>query len=174
MEHTIFKSYGAMTLQEMEEMEKSAREQLQEFGKEEPTDNEVMDEVYYQEELWYGDEQLNLDKELEGRIVAIADVGTWRGRRSGYKLCGSRLNEILGFCHCDYISVYTDKYNVKADMYHHDGTHHVEYRELREDTNYEVLLDALYNQEPISREMIRKYTKSLRPYVKDIYGFWLV
>ena len=171
MEHTIFKSFGAMTLQEMEEMEKSAREQLQELGIEEPTNNEIMDEVYHQEELWYGDEQLNLDREVEGRIIAIADIGTWRGRRSGYKLCGSRLNEVLALYKCDSISVSCNNYTIYADLYHHDGVNHVEYRELREDTNYEVLLDALYSQKPVSREMIRKYTKSLRPYIKEVYGF---
>ena len=172
MEHTIFKSYGAMNLDEMNSMEESAREYLKEVQEdEEPTDSDVMDEVYAQEEMWYEDEKLNLSKKLNGNIVAIASVGTWRGRFSGYKVLGNNLNEVLDFCHCDYINVYADQYNIKADMYHHDGTHHVEYRELRKNTNYEVLLDALYNQKDVSREMIRRYTKSLRPYVKQVYGF---
>ena len=171
MEHTIFKSYGAMNLKEMQDMEEGARENLQYNGIEEPSESDIMDEVYSNEEMWYDDEKLNLSKKLNGNIVAIASVGTWRGRSSGYKLLGNNLNEVLDFCKCDYINVYCDQYNVKADMYHHDGTHHVEYRELREDTNYEVLLDALYNQKDVSREMIRKYTRSLRPYVKAVYGF---
>ena len=171
-EHTIFKSYGAMNLTEMKDMEEGAREYLKEVQEdEEPSDSDIMDEVYTQEEMWYEDEKLNLNKTLNGRIIAIASVGTWRGRFSGYKLMGDNLNEVLSFENCDFINVYADQYNIKADMYHHDGTHHVEYRELREDTNYEVLLDALHNQEPVSREMIRKYTKSLRPYVKAVYGF---
>lgn len=171
MEHTIFKSYGAMNLQEMKDMEEGARENLQYNGIEEPSDSDIMDEVYFNEETWYDAEQYNLNKTLNGRIIAIASVGTWRGRFSGYKLMGSNLNEVLNFNKCDYINVFCDQYNVKADLYHHDGTNHVEYRELREGTNYEVLLDALYNQEPVSREMIRKYTRSLRPYVKQVYGF---
>lgn len=171
MEHTIFKSYGAMSLAEMNEEEKSARECLVENGIEEPSEDDIMHEVYDHEEMWYNDEKdYNLNKTLNGRVIAIADIGLWHGRRTGYKLLGHNLNEVLDFCSCDYINVYYDQYNVKADMYHHDGTHHVEYRELREDTNYDVLLDALYNQEPVSREMIRKYTKSLRPYFKEIYG----
>ena len=171
MDRTIFKSYGAMTLEEMNLTEKDAREILKENGIEEPSDSEVMDEVYDNEEFWYDAEKCNLNKVLDGKIVAIADLGLWNGRRSAYKLLGHNLNEVLDFCGCDQISVYCDPYNVRADLYHHDGTNHVEYRELREDTNYEVLLDALYNQEEVSREMIRKYTKSLRPYIKQVYGF---
>ena len=170
-EHTIFKSYGAMTLAEMQEEESCARQNLIENGVEEPTDTEVMDEVYFNEEMWYEDEHYNLNKELNGRIVAIVSVGRWNGRCSGYKVLGSNLKEVLYSGKCDYINVYADQYNVKADLYHHDGTHHVEYRELREDTNYDLLLDKLYMNEPVSREMIRKYTKSLRPYVKQVYGF---
>lgn len=170
MERTIFKSYGAMNLEEMNEEEKGAREILKENGVEEPSDSEVMDEIYSNEEFWYDAEKCNLNKTLDGKIIAIADLGLWNGRRSAYKLLGDNLNEVLGFCGCDYISVYYDQYNIKADLYHHDGTNHIEYRELKENTNYEVLLDALYNQEPVSREMIRKYTKSLRPYIKKVYG----
>ena len=169
MERTIFKSYGAMNLKEMKDMEEGARENLQYNGIEEPSDSDIMDEVYFNEETWYDDEHYNLNKTLNGRILAIADLGLWNGRRSAYKLLGDNLNEVLGFCGCDYISVYYDQYNVKADLYHHDGTNHIEYRELKENTNYEVLLNALYIQEPVSREMIRKYTKSLRPYIKKVY-----
>ena len=168
-EHTIFKSYDMMSLKEAQAIEKDAKEFLRENGIDNPSDEDVMDEVYFQEDMWYDDTRLNLSKKLNGRIVAITDVGRWNGRCTGYKLLGDNLNEILSFFNCDYINVYTDTYNVKADIYHHDGTHHVEYRELKEDTNYDVLLDKLYNQEPVSREMIRRYTKSLKPYVKQVY-----
>ena len=166
MEHTIFKSAGLDFVQ----AEEWARENLRENGIDEPSDEEVNNEVYFLEEMNYDDTRLNLNKKLDGRVIAIADVGTWRGRFSGYKLMGRNLNEILTFHRCDYMYVYADQYNVRADMYHHDGTHHVEYRELRENTNYEVLLDKLYNQEEVTRKDIRKYTKSLRPYIKAIYG----
>lgn len=167
MEKTLFKSAGL----DLEQAEQWARENLKENGIDEPSDEEVNDEVYSLEEMNYDDARLNLNKRLNGRIVAIADVGTWRGRFSGYKLMGSNLNEVLDFGSCDYINVYADQYNVKADMYHHDGVHHVEYRELKENTNYDLLLDKLYDQEEVTREDIRKYTKSLRPYIKQVYGF---
>lgn len=171
MERTIFKSYGSMDLQEMESMEESARENLQYNGIEEPSNDDIMDEVYAQEEMWYEDEKLNLNKTLNGRVIAIASIGRWNGRCSGYKLFGNNLNEVLYFGNCDDINVYCDSYNIKSEMYHHDGTHLIEYRELKEDTNYNILLDKLYNQEEVTREDIRRYTKSLRPYVKEIYGF---
>ena len=173
-EHTIFKSYGAMNLAEMQEEESCAKQNLIENGIEEPTDREVMDEVYFNEEMWYEDEHYNLNKELNGRVIAIAwQTGRWNYKGTGYKILSNNLKDVLQPLgnSIDYMNIYADQYNIKSKQYHHDGTHHVEYRELREDTNYDLLLDKLYMNEPVSREMIRKYTKSLRPYVKQIYGF---
>ena len=57
-----------------------------------------------------------------------------------------------------------------TEGYHHDGRNYVEFREIREDKDVDKLLDKIYNQEPVSRAEIRRYTKSLRPYIKEIYG----
>ena len=172
-ERVIFSTYGAMTLEEMEAQEKGAREFLEEVREtDEPvTDEEVMQEVYNREEMWYGDEELNLNKKLNGRVIAIADVGRWDGRYSGYKILGDNLNEILWGMECDDLRVYTDAHTVRAVGYHHDGRHYVEYRELKEDTRFDNLLSKLYNQEEVSRKDIYRYTKSLRPYIKQVYGF---
>ena len=168
-EFTIFKSYNLYSLEELNLLEQDAKENLIENGIEEPTQEDILQEQYLMEETSYEDEQCNLNKTLNGNIIAIADVGRWDGRRTGYKILSNNLNQVLSFMKCDSINCYADQYNVRADLYHHDGVHHVEYRELREDTNYQVLLDKLYCQEPVSREEIRRYTKSLRPCIKQIY-----
>ena len=36
-------------------------------------------------EQYFGDEQMNLDKEVDGRILVIADLGLWHGRIYMYK-----------------------------------------------------------------------------------------
>ena len=174
-ERVIFSTYGAMSLEEMQEQEKSAKEFLEEIREtDEPiTDEDVMQEVYSMEEMWYGDEKLNLNKKLKGRVIAIADVGRWDGRCSDYKILGDNLNEILWGMGEDVqnIRVWADAHTVRAVGHHHDASHYVEYRELKEDTQFDNLLNKLYNQEEVSRKDIYKYTKSLRPYVKQIYGF---
>lgn len=49
-------------------------------------------ESRFEDEMWefnreyFYDEQMNLNIPTEGRIIAIADLGLWNGRRTGYKL----------------------------------------------------------------------------------------
>ena len=173
---TLFKSYGMYDLKELEQEEKYTREYLiqlaEDFGEEaDLSDENVTDTIYDHIDMNYEDKVGNLNKVLEGKIIAIASVGTWRGTFSGYKILGNNLNEVItSSIGCDEKEIYDDGFNICAKGYHHDGRNSCEFRELREDTNYEVLLDKLYNQEPVSRKDINRYTKSLRKYVKEIYG----
>lgn len=165
----VWKSYGYYTSEELDDMKKNEREYLEEFS--EVTDEELDNAVWDSINISFEDEQRLLSKRLEGRVLAIADLGLWNGRRTGYKILGDDLSGILSCgIGCDEVQVYADRYNVYAKGYHHDGTNFVEFRELREDRNYDNLLCKLYNQEPVSRQMVNYYTKSLRPYLKEIYG----
>ena len=168
----IFKTYGMYSSKELEEYEEQAKVNLlnNDFVEEEITEEQITQSIYDDIEFSYDDEECNLNKNLDGRIVAIADLGLWHGRRKAYKILGRNLNDILWNISCDEFRVYADRYNVKAEGYHHDGHNYVEYRELREDRNYQNLLDKLYSNEEVSRQEINYYTKSLRSKVKEIYG----
>ena len=172
MKHTtIWKSYGMYSLEEMEQAEQDAREHLKENDFEDWETVDVTDTIYEEIDMWFDDEQSNLYRNLDGRILAIASVGRWNGRVSGYKILGDNLNEVLT-CSigCDEKEVYCDAYNVHATGYHHDGRNHVEFREIREDRNIDNLLNKLYMNEPVTRREINYYTKSLRSYIQKIYG----
>jgi hypothetical protein len=168
---TIWKSYGMYSLKEMEQAEQDAREHLKENDFEEWETTDVTDTIYEDINMWFEDEESNLYKQLDGRILAIASMGLWNGRKSGYKILGNNLNEVLtSSIGCDEKEVYCDAYNVYAEGYHHDGRNYVEFREIREDRNIENLLDKIYSGQPVTRREINYYTKSLRPYVKAVYG----
>lgn len=169
----IFKTYGMYSSDELKSAEDAEREYLEEYENTEVgeySDQNITDRIYDSINFQYEDEECNLDKELDGRILAMADMGLWYGRRTGYKVLSNNLKDILSGIGCDEFRVYADKYNVKAEGYHHDGRNYVEYRELREDRNYQNLLDKLYSGEPVSRACINYYTKSLRGKIKEIYG----
>lgn len=121
-------------------------------------------------EIFYQDEQCNLNTQLDGRVVAIADLGFWNGRRKGYAIGTTNLNCILSLGSQDTNKVYCDSYNVYKTASHHDGTHYIMFRELREDRNVERFLDKIYNGKDISNRVLNYYTKSLRPYIKKVYG----
>ena len=108
-------------------------------------------------------ERCNLDIELDNNIVVIADLGLWNGRRSGYKVIGTNLNDTLrSFMDCTTeIEFYTDGYNYCATEYHHDGTNHYIFRVLKKDVD----VDKLTNKN------VMKYTKSLKKVVNNVYGW---
>ena len=168
---TIWKSYGMYDLKELEEFEKDVKNLLEEDAVENITEETITDEVYFQIDQNFEDEQSNLYRKLDGRILCIANLGLWNGRRAGYKILGNNLSEVLTCgIGCDEKEVYCDAYNVYAHGYHHDGSNSVEFREIREDKNIDVLLDKLYNNEEVTRKEINRYTKSLRSYIMEIYG----
>lgn len=110
------------------------------------------------------DEKDNLDIELDNNIVVIADLGLWNGRRRGYKVIGTNLNDTLrSFMDCmTEIEFYTDGYNYCATEYHHDGTNHYIFRVLKDGVD----VDKLGNYKDIM-----KYTKSLKKTVNNVYGW---
>ena len=115
-------------------------------------------------------ERMNLNKTVGGRILIIADIGLWFGRRQGYKILNENISSILSD-DGDYIEWYSDGHNIKAISSDHDGTSYYEYRVIREDRNIQNLLDAIYSGEEITRKKLNYYTKSLHPYVAKIYGW---
>ena len=49
-------------------------------------ENKFYEEMVELNDLYFEDEKCNLNIPTEGRIVCIADVGLWNGRRMGQKL----------------------------------------------------------------------------------------
>ena len=172
-EHVIWKSYGMYSLEEILYQEEVCKEFLSEVNPEiEQTEENITDEIYFRIDQSFEDEKLNLSKDLDGRILAIANMGLWNGRRAGYKVLGTNLSEVLtSSIGCDEKKVYYDGYNVCALGYHHDGYNTVEFREIREDRDIDKLLNKIYMNEPITNREINYYTKSLRKHIKQIYGF---
>ena len=116
------------------------------------------------------DERVNLNKFIDGRILVIADLGLWNGRRQGYKILDNNIKNIL-YTDSDYVEWYSNDKDIRATMAHHDVTNFFTYRVIREDRNIDSLLDAIYNGKSISRQKLSYYTKSLYPYVAKIYGW---
>lgn len=117
------------------------------------------------------DERWNLDKVVDGRILVVADLGLWNGRRSVYKIIDSgNIQDILSFTY-DYVEFYGDGYNIRGTEVHHDGTNYYLYRVIREDRNIDNLLSAIYNGEEITSSKLNYYTKSLYKPVAEVYGW---
>lgn len=136
--------------------------ELSDFAKDNIINNDI--------ESWYDAEKLNLDIQLDDDVLAIADLGLWNGRTSGYKLLGNNLNEILNV-NGDVIEIYAENRNIKAKAEHHDGVNYILFRKIRDGRDIEKLLARIYENKPISPSLLNYYTESLYPEVKSIYGW---
>ena len=148
------------------------KEIAEENGWDEDTDDEnnLWNYIYEELDHYIDDERMNLDVTTDGRILVVADLGLWYGRRQGYRILDGNVKNILS-ADVDYVEWYSDGYNIKATAAHHDGTNYYEYRVIREDRNIQNLLDAIYNGEEITRKKLNYYTRSLEPYVRRVYDW---
>jgi hypothetical protein len=153
-----------------EELKRNIAER-KEIELEEVTDNDLYEEKIYLYDEYFDDGLQNLDVELEGRIIAIADLGLWNGRKGGYKIGSNNLNEIMKMGNEDYIEVYGNGYNIIKKSNHHDGCNNLLFRMIRENRNIDNLTDMIYNNKPISKSVLNYYTKSVYKDVKEVYGW---
>jgi len=143
------------------------KEALLAYGEEEES---LTYERYYDDcSINLDDERCNLNKEVDGYIVAFADLGLWNGRYKGAKLVGTNVKDILVQMN-DYDTIYCDPFNVKHESIHHDGTNRILYRVAKDKEHAERLVNLIAYHD-MSEEQFRRATKSLRPYVAKVYGW---
>lgn len=169
---TIYRSTGYWTQAEWDEALDYYRDEWKEQTEDPCDDAVLLDLIHEADSLLFGDERMNLNKVLDGRILVIADLGRWNGRFQGYKLIGRNLQDILSATGDDEVHVYSDGKNIRAEGYDHDCHSYYLFREIRDDIdNIDPLLIDIYNGETISNRHLGRYTRSLAPYVASIYGW---
>ena len=168
MKHTIYND----DIDFSEESIEQAKQELKEYYEEEnATDEQAEQYLYERNNADFQCECANLDKELDNPIIAIANLGLWNGRKSGYKICSKNLNEVMFVGNEDYNDIYYDGYNVCKKACHHDGTNYITFRELRPNVDVDKFTTMIYNGEYICGATLNRYTRSLRRYVKEVYGW---
>jgi len=131
---------------------------------------DLSEERYYEDcDINLSDERSNLNIPVDGVIVCFAVLGLWDGTHNGAKTFGDNVRNIL-HSDCDNIDWYCDRYNVRCDASHHDGTNHYLYRVAKDREQADRLVEAIAYK-GMTEEEFRKSTKSLRPYVAKVYGF---
>lgn len=133
-------------------------------------EDEIYDYMVETNNIYLDDERCNLNKKVDGRILIIGNIGRWNGRFQGYKILDNNISSILD-TECDYAEWYSDGYNIKFTGEHHDGANYHTYRVIREDRNIDNLLASIYAGEEITRKKLNYYTRSLHPYVAEVYGW---
>lgn len=164
MKHMIWTSDDLLNEAAKEDYQNSQREMLDDDTYE-VSDEEWAEEVYN----WLDDERCNLNKQVDGVIIVLGDLGLWNGRKQGYQILGNNIADILKSS-CEYAEWYGDGYNIRSRMTHHDGTNYILYRVAKDREEAERIAEKIYNRE-IDEQGFRKRTRSLYPYVADVYGW---
>lgn len=174
MKHVIWQNYDLNP----EDWEEGYKEFLEINEMEVPdkiNDNDLYDWMYEENDLYLEDERINLNIDTEGRIICIADIGLWDGRRSGYKLYSHNIGECLYLTQdCDYGEFYVDEHNnLRSRQSHHDGTHYLLFREFKPEITSDQadnFCHKIYNGKATAKDITR-YTRSLGKRIKKVYGW---
>lgn len=142
----------------------------------EPDDYEIYEYMTEVNGIYLDDERMNLDIDISQPIIAIADLGLWNGRFSGYKELNScNIKDCLnGFDSCECHEWYVDdRGDLRCKAVHHDGTNHVLYRAYRDDTSDEEIeefLGKIYDGS-VTQDNIDAVTRSVGNEVAKVYGW---
>lgn len=120
--------------------------------------------------LYLDDERVNLNKQLDGDLLIIGDLGLWNGRKNGYKIARANLNAIFDIGD-DLTEFYADGHEIRATGCHHDGRNYYLFRAARPGRDLDKFLNALYYGEYISPQKLNYYTRSIYPDIARIYGW---
>jgi len=140
-----------------------------EYG--ETDEQQILEMIYTDNNQDLEDERINLNQQINGKILVIADIGRWNGRFNGYKIIDNNLKEILSNFGNDEIVIFSDGKNIRAEGYNHDGRSYYLFREIKDGVNIDKLLNDIYDNKEITNARLSYYTKSLVPYVNNIYGW---
>lgn len=142
----------------------------------EPDEYEIYEYMTEVNGVYLDDERMNLDIKVSQPIIAIADLGLWNGRFSGYKeLNSSNIKDCLnGFDSCEYHEWYVDdRGDLRCKAVHHDGTNYILYRAYRDDASDEQIeefLGRIYDGS-VTQDDIDTVTRSLGNEVAKVYGW---
>ncbi len=119
-------------------------------------------------------ERENLDIQFSQSIIVIGDLGSWDGRKSGYKTIKSGNIKDCLYSDTDFIEWYVDTHgDLRADAVHHDGTNHYLYRVFNDGVTYaqqENLKNKIYRGEATYADVAR-VTKRLGDKICNVYGW---
>lgn len=163
--HVIWSSN--INLEDWKDFFEEERAQLiEEYGTE-PSEDELLERVYGINNVYLEDERDNFSK-IYGTFIAFA----WRGVRKGHRLFENTTMDKLLYCiggSIEDAEWFVDQYDMKSIQRHHDGTNYITFREVKSGVP-DIFWNKLENGD-LTKKDISRYTKSLKHYAKEIYGW---
>ena len=127
------------------------------------SEGDVWEEIAWLIEMSRDDEQALIDKELNNKVIAISN-SFWNDAE--YKVLGGNLNSIFDALECENQRLYCTQHNVCGKD---NGTRYT-FREVKAGVDAEELIEKYEDGKISASTIYKKYTRSLRPYIRKIYG----
>lgn len=140
------------------------------------TERERMDLMYEINNDYLDDERCNLNIQLNHKILIIANLGLWNGRRLAYKeIKSGNIRDCLYGYSSDYYNTWYLDYrgDLRCDCVHHDGTNYLMYRVWKPNVK-QSQMDRLKNKlyaGKATRDEVSRLTMRLGDVVADVYGW---
>lgn len=155
----------------------NCKQNMIENGCDDPTDNEVWEQLYFEDQLAWDAEKEMLDDFFKNvnYIGFFGEIGRWNGVYKGgkidtnfWKLFDDAITD------CDYIKIYDENGHLYLDCSHHDGTCHFEIKIITEKgynylQNWEYNWDDKRTQEYVHNQIYKRYSR-LPHYANKVFG----
>ena len=142
------------------------------------SDEEIIEHIYEYLAEDFNNLQSEFDQIVAHKIIAIADVGRWNGRFSGYQDIPSGNLKDCFVTGRDISSAewYVDQSgDLRSEQHHHDGRHFVLYRKIKSENteaDVEVFKHKILSGTVTAKD-IDRYTERLGDEIAKFYGWEL-
>jgi len=168
-ERIIYDNYNT------EDLEAECREYLIWDGNEDPSEDQIYNELMFRLDYYWDEFKREANKLLAGTCLAVGTAGRWDGTCSGGFIFEGITGLMKHFDHCDYFKIWDENGHLFLRGYHHDGTDTVEIKHVTDKgrTYFENwswnLQDHRTLQEVHSRMMHDSHYTNLINYIYNIY-----
>lgn len=170
-ERVIFDNYSLW------ELEEAAKENLLENGIDDPTEDDIWDEVYEQLNMYWDDVKCDLKEFINdgSSWIIMGHCGLWYGNRAA----GTIFNDfeqmfVTMTQHCDYWKIYDVNGHLHLECSHHDGTNHFEIKRITDKgvaylKNWEANWSDKRSEQYVHEKIMSRYSVLPR-FAEKVYG----
>lgn len=170
-ERIIFDNYDVSAMYD------EAKEFLMEDREEddEPTENEIWDEVYFQQETMWEEAKAELESFFKGKTVGFfGEVGRWDGVYKAGKIGEFWKIYYSAIKDCDYVKITDENGRMYLKCTHHDGSCFFEIKEVTQQGSdyldrWEYNYDDKRKEKEVHTQIYKRYSKNLN-FAHKVYG----
>lgn len=172
MERTIYNNYNLWE----EYAEEAKNNILENTGNEDPSDNEIWDEIHFLDSLEWDEVKESLDQFFsEGTWILSGTIGRWNGNYEAGTVFTDFNRMFAGAARdCDYVNFYDKNGHLYLECSHHDGTNLYEIKKITDKgisylENWEQNFSDRRSEKYVHSKIMEKYS-TLPHFLHKVYG----